>query len=551
MMDDRRHASSRSPSGSPASDDARHVTMETLARDNETLRAMLRRAQGPNAKADEAALLHLQTTLDRTQEALRHERERRAIAESLVAELRHDREMSLKSKDAELRKHQDAITQIKKSLNDHQKIRRDDQRVISILKRENQRLLDLTMQPAGSASPSAKSSGAGGTAKSKIASPDYTQVVHSARLRLDVPSCTIKHIGQVPPAVMRRSIGEKSRSRSPAASSRAPPRQTFEVNQRCTCHHMQGIVRFIGNVPGLGLRMAGVELLVRGGGDNEGMFNGITYFKTPYRSAIFCPLSELQPPMDSRAVTPSRAVVRSLQLTPHRRSADDGAATGDQRVQTIDESDESSNRNSCSLVRTDAEDIRFSVSTPTDDSLKARPNSLVRTDDEAVRPYPPSSPRENEGARHKEGGPCHDDFAVTGHDERLEEKHYDACELTVDPAERVAADGSGEGAADVPSEAAIEILPGEATDDLLLDEAADDAVADEAVAVPLADEATVDVVGDQVVDDAVAGEVRDDTVEGKSAADVVDKGAMEVAQAETPPQASPINEVDTSDVVCC
>jgi hypothetical protein len=435
MADEDRRSSSRSPSHSQQTDDASRL-VESLAKDNETLRAMLRRALGPNAKIDDATVLHLQTALDRSQESLRQERHRRTVAESLVAELRHDREMSLKAKDAELRKLQDAITHlVSESASQHRRSQ-EDQQVIEVLKRENQRLLDAAMQPR---SPSSSIS-----TKAKMASPDYTNLIRSERLRKDIPSCTLKHIGRVPPVTMKREIGHrgavsgKPRESSASSRSAAPPRPRFEVGQRCTCNRVQGVVRYIGEVVGLGKNMAGVELLVRGAGDNEGSFNGVQYFRVPYRTAMFCPISQLQPAIDTRAVTPLRVTRSSSTSTTPRRCH---ACPPTERDLQATEASESPMRSlnatrttapPCdgdapvrdnSLVRTDREDVRFSAprtsSQPTDGpSLYADPSSdhmlshsmLVRTDDEVVgHTHPPAH--------------CGSDFTAE------EEGHHKLCEV--------------------------------------------------------------------------------------------------------------------------
>lgn len=431
LVEDDQRSSSRSPSHSQQVDDANR-SLESLAKDNETLRAMLRRALGPNAKTDDTTVLHLQTALDRSQESLRHERHRRSVAESLVAELRHDREMSLKAKDGELRKLQDIITHLMSESTAHHRRSQEDQQVIEVLKRENQRLLDSAMQPR---SPSSSSS-----TKAKLASPDYTNLIRSERLRKDVPSCTLKHIGKVPPVTMKREIGHrgavsgKPRDHSTSRTT-IPLRPRFEVGQRCTCNRIQGVVRYIGDVVGLGKNMAGVELLVRGAGDNEGSFNGVQYFRVPHRTAMFCPISQLQPAIETRAVTPLRAARSpSTSTTPRRCHACppterdlQGTEMSESPIRSLNATRttaphcESENAADApvrdnSLVRTDREDVRFSAprevtflptagsplySDPSSDHLLSH-TMLTRTDNEEVRHIHPSALSESDTVANEE-----------------------------------------------------------------------------------------------------------------------------------------------------
>lgn len=374
-------------------------SVEALLKDNETLRAMLRRALGPHAKigAEEATILHLQTSLNKSQDALRQERDRRAVAESLVAELRHDREMSLKAKDAELRKVQDTVTHIKSENNAYYRKSQEDAHVIEVLKRENQRLLDATVQ----ARPTATSN----ILKAKLASPDYTNLIRSERLRKDVPSCSIQHIGKVPPITMMRALKDKTtpsgarhRDASASSSIRTVRPTRFEVGQRVTCNRVQGVVRYIGDVVGLGKHMAGVELLVRGAGDNEGSFNGVQYFHVPHRSAMFCPLSQLQPPIDTRAVTPLRGGRSPSASTTPRRCHACPAVDSTQIEANSDVSPMRSLNATCTTV------APGECEQP--GSPLPRDNSLVRTDEEEVRFAAPSA---DSGPQYlaKEGSPLY------------------------------------------------------------------------------------------------------------------------------------------------
>lgn len=346
-----------------------------LQQDNESLRAMLRRALGAAGSRTEQStlnqLVQLQTALDRKEDELRREKERRVVADSLLHEFRQDYEMYSRAKEAELRKLQDAVNSSRTEVDHLREKAKEDESIIGILKQENYRLNQLTRlkQPRDQGPPPHIAQAAAG--------------VRLERLKKDCPS-SARHIGQLPPALFKKafltappSTSSIRRNPSPSASTRASPApspsqvdaasrsrspgsstvavalaaQRFQVGSRCTWRNLQGVVRYVGPVEGLGRgTFAGVELSSRGYGDHNGSLNGIQYFVAPQRSSVFCPLFELQSPKDAPTIpgignistltntTTNTATTNSSRATPRTMFSKAPLMKSERRVMSLNES---------------------------------------------------------------------------------------------------------------------------------------------------------------------------------------------------------------------
>lgn len=340
-----------------------HATVEQLVKDNATLRAMLRRALGPSSNRVEQSVVsctsHLQTQLDRKDEEYRREKDRRIVAESLLTEFRQQHELHARTKELEIKKLQDALAAAKHEISALRDRVAEDSNVILVLKKENYRLNDVARaseRRASMASP-------GGPPPLR-GLPDYTRDVRPERLKVDVPSVS-RHLGHVPPVVLRRTLLASAsrapstsntrrsashsdpapRSKSPGATSvfkfssrgaqSAAPRGAPKVGSNCVWRGLQGVVRYIGRVDGLGSgEFAGVQLLAAGYGDHDGTLDGVQYFSAPPHSSLFCPLAEVRPARDfpshvdsgSRSVSQSntpRSAVRKPSASEASRRADE------------------------------------------------------------------------------------------------------------------------------------------------------------------------------------------------------------------------------------
>ena len=302
--------------------------LQKLKEDNDILRSMLRRAMGDavskqqtNANKD---IARKAASVEKVQEELRAERDRRVRAEVLLSERKAQWDTQKAALEAKIVVE---ANRVKNANIEFEKIRvrlRDAEFVVETLKKENARLVEesrcgTTPSRSGSASHH-------GPAASNLT------IQQADRLRRDVPSLR-SHAGRLPPNVMRRVFQSTPRSSaarrevSPGPSVSTPSRAWVTIGTRVTWRGLQGIVQYLGRVDGLGdtITWAGLELLLQGAGDHDGEFDGVRYFETAPRSAVFASLGELLPPKEPPVspVQPRASSSSRSNVSPPRHS-DDG-----------------------------------------------------------------------------------------------------------------------------------------------------------------------------------------------------------------------------------
>ena len=101
----------------------------------------------------------------------------------------------------------------------------------------------------------------------------------------------------------------RNSARSCSPNNRIPIRD-FKPGTRVSWHNYQAIVRYVGPVHAIGDGdWVGLELSTEGTGEHNGTLNGVRYFSTAPKSAVFCRGAELFPPKDfgnAKPVTSAR-----------------------------------------------------------------------------------------------------------------------------------------------------------------------------------------------------------------------------------------------------
>lgn len=309
--------------------------VRALEEDNEVLRAMMQRMSAGSSRYDPSIVMsnllesELHHQVDVKKQELKAERQRRSRTESLLKETKCADEVVLHKKQQELRRAQDQLLSTRNELAALNEKVKEQESLISILKKENFRLTDVL-----------KTHGIKDGGKSDL--PDYfagNGNVRPNRLKKDVPSAkNFSNLLAVSPLKLQQTIlsptkfklqyprsasterkgspnprpscgvgirspsqekrgyttapALRNRSRSPSGMVRAVH---HKVGSRVMWKGKQAIVRYIGEVHCLGDGVwCGIELAIPGTGDHNGTLSGVRYFSAAAKSAVFCSLSELE-----------------------------------------------------------------------------------------------------------------------------------------------------------------------------------------------------------------------------------------------------------------
>lgn len=286
-----------------------------LQDDNEALRAMIQRSASSSVAAafrDASASEKLTFQYERVVEELKHEREARQRAQSMLNQTKDQYEVTLLRRDAEIKKLSDALKTSRLETEELKRksaaidtqldnFKRENASMKEVLKRNNLHLDGASHAGstfASSPPPQYKSSKpfsavlrglSPATGRHPIMSPPKSLTPRTTKQQPHDPTAPTRR-GAYSTADPLRAA-----SKSPTAV-RSRPASTLpdlKSGAKVVWNNLSAVVRFIGTVHCLGNgTWVGVEV-EPGKGEHNGTLGGVRYFVTEKRSAVFCKVSEL------------------------------------------------------------------------------------------------------------------------------------------------------------------------------------------------------------------------------------------------------------------